>query len=244
MVAFSFSTPLVEGLIVFRKNRFIMEVLVNDKIEICHCPCTGRIGNIVFKNIPCLLTLTNNKKTKYTVEAISLNNLNEKKYWIGINQIKANKYVEFFLQTNQLSKFLEIKKNNLIQREKIVGKSKLDFLVDNNIKLEVKTPLIILPLKNNYITNKNLEYKKDTPVFKERFFKHLDELSNVSLHKQRSILICFYMFESLPFVPPVNKEMSIQNKVYDTLNNGVEMWQVNCKFNEKEIKLVDYYKMF
>jgi sugar fermentation stimulation protein A len=244
---FEFLQHLAEGLILKRKNRFIMEVLLNGKIEICHCPCTGRIGNVVFENIPCLLTNTNNIKTKYTIEAVSLNNIDDpNKKWIGINQIKANKYVEFFLKNNQLPKIIKTNKKSIISRERVVGKSKLDFLINNEIRIEVKTPLIILPLKNSYITNKNLKFKENnSPISTDRFLKHLNELAISSANKHKSILICFYMFEAEPFVPPKKQDnnIDIHNGVKNSLDSGVEMWQVNCKFSEDYIKLVDYYPL-
>jgi sugar fermentation stimulation protein A len=243
-----FPQQLTEGLILKRKNRFIMEVLLNGGLEICHCPCTGRIGNIVFENIPCLLTPTNNIKTKYTIEAISLNDVNApNKKWIGINQISANKYVEFLLRNNQLPKIIKINKKSIISRERFIGKSKLDFLIDDEVRLEVKTPLIILPLKSSYVTNRNLKFKNsNSPISTDRFLKHLNELSISSVNKHRSIMICFYMFEAEPFVPPKkqNDNIAILDGVKNSIDSGVEMWQINCKFNEKYVELVDYYTIF
>jgi sugar fermentation stimulation protein A len=71
---YKFQKPLIEGVISSRPNRFLMNVDINNKTNLCHCPSTGRIGNIIFKDIPCLLSKSENKlrKTKYTVEAISL----------------------------------------------------------------------------------------------------------------------------------------------------------------------------
>ena len=45
-----FETPLVEGVICKRRNRFIMEVEIEGAAHDCHCPVTGSIGNIVMKN--------------------------------------------------------------------------------------------------------------------------------------------------------------------------------------------------
>jgi sugar fermentation stimulation protein A len=64
---------MIEGIIRKRPNRFIMEVEIAGKIELAHCPVTGKIGSFDFKNTPCLLSKSNNpkRKTKFTVEAIS-----------------------------------------------------------------------------------------------------------------------------------------------------------------------------
>ncbi len=99
MNKYKFKDNLTEGIITSRPNRFIMLVNFNGKIEEAHCPSTGKIGNIEFNNIPCLVSKSNNKnrRTKYTVEAISLDNPNKKeKSWIGINQNRINEYVKFF----------------------------------------------------------------------------------------------------------------------------------------------------
>ncbi|MFV0598815.1 MAG: hypothetical protein ACK5M0_03715 [Bacteroidales bacterium] len=150
-----FETPLTEGIIVSRKSQFTMIVNVGNEEIRCHCPTTGRIGNIDLNNRPCLLSKSNDpkRKTPYTVEAVSLNQIEDvKKNWIGINQIAVNKYVEFFLSNGHFKDM--VSKNDTILREQFLGASKLDFLI-NDIYLEVKTPLQNLQLEiPNYIKQK------------------------------------------------------------------------------------------
>lgn len=43
---YKFKHELQEGVLVRRSSRFTMDVLIDDKIINCHCPTTGRIGNI------------------------------------------------------------------------------------------------------------------------------------------------------------------------------------------------------
>jgi len=108
----------MEGTILGRPNRFIMLVFLNSKKIFAHCLSTGRIGNIVFDNVPCLLSKANNskRKTKYTVEAIWLNELISKNKWVGINQSAANRYIEFFLRNGRMTKLVE--KGEKLEREK------------------------------------------------------------------------------------------------------------------------------
>ena len=80
--------------------------MIDGTVHDCHCPTTGRIGNIVLSNIPCLLSKSDDgsRKTSHTVEAISLDLPSDKnKSWIGINQSAVNRYVEHFLRTGQFS---------------------------------------------------------------------------------------------------------------------------------------------
>lgn len=75
-----FDKPLQEGSILKRSSRFTMDVLLDGEIIKCHCPTTGRIGDIDTKNIACLISVSKDKKRKlpYTVEAISCNEIVEK----------------------------------------------------------------------------------------------------------------------------------------------------------------------
>ncbi|GHT99203.1 hypothetical protein FACS1894126_5300 [Alphaproteobacteria bacterium] len=95
---FEFENPLIDGIIKSRQNRFLMNVEIEGNVEKCHCPTTGKIGNVVFSDIPCLLSKSTNvnRKTQYTVEAISID---DAKSWIGINQTAINGYVNHFLKT-------------------------------------------------------------------------------------------------------------------------------------------------
>lgn len=97
---FKFNESLVEGVIVERKGQFTMICEINGEINNCHCPTTGRIGNLDVSGLPCLLSKSSDikRKTTYTVEAVSLNSPEDSdKSWIGINQNGANRYVEHYL---------------------------------------------------------------------------------------------------------------------------------------------------
>jgi hypothetical protein len=99
MKQYSFKEPLIEGTILTRPNRFIMLVVLNGKKIFAQCPATGRIGNIVFENVPCLLSKADNpkRKTKHTVEAIWLDELTSKK--MDWHKSKCNKSLYRVLST-------------------------------------------------------------------------------------------------------------------------------------------------
>lgn len=81
-----FGKPLQEGILLKRNSQFTMDVLLNGEVIKCHCPTTGRIGNVETKNIACLLSKSNDTKRKlpYTVEAVSCDELTARnKNWIG-----------------------------------------------------------------------------------------------------------------------------------------------------------------
>ena len=109
MLPFLFKNSLVEGVIEKRKTQFTIQVKYNGGSYHCHCPSTGRIGNLELSERPCLLSLSTDtsRKTAFTVEAISLNRVEDSaKNWIGINQNAVNRYVEHFLRNGGIAYYL------------------------------------------------------------------------------------------------------------------------------------------
>ncbi len=236
---YKFEEELIEGLIKSRPNRFLMNVKIGNKIHLCHCPSTGRIGNLVFENIPCLLSksLNESRKTKYTVEAISLEKVNSKrKKWIGINQTKMNRYVEFFIKNGELKRMISGKN---VQRERKLGNSRIDFLVDE-VYLEVKMPLISLPTANRR-TMKNIS-KFDSFG---RLIKHFDELRKYLKNGKRAIVLLTYMYDAKPFVRPKTDDtnLKILKSAKRAQKFGVENWQANFKIDKRGVDLINYFKL-
>jgi sugar fermentation stimulation protein A len=239
--AYVFETPLIEGLIRRRRNRFIMEVEVNGIMLDCHCPTTERIGNIVFHDIPCLLSKSKDttRRTPYTVEAISLDLLSDNnKSWIGIDQNAANRYVEHFLRTGQLSAM--VKNGGTVKREQKLGNSKLDFLVGNTY-IEVKTPLTKLQveIKDHITTKKAIEFNSY-----ERFTKHISELAGSLKQNERAILLNCFIYNNPGYkVPNKNKNSNyIKGVVQSCIRQGIEIWQINFKITPEEVNLIRYFE--
>jgi sugar fermentation stimulation protein A len=227
---YTFTKPLIEGTIKSRPDRFIFMVDINGKVQKCHCPSTGRIGNIEFDNVPCLLSENApGRFTQYTVEAIS----SDRKNWIGINQNKANHYIDFFLKTRQLSK---IAAGN-IQRESRIGYSKIDFIVGNTY-VEVKTPLMDVP---GEFTKR--EFAKFDSF--DRMIKHFKELSNLLNYGWKAVILLCYMYDAKPFTPPPadGDSWRMQRAAMMATRKGVETWQANLKIDKNGIELVKYFRL-
>ena len=236
---YKFKEPLIEGLILARPNRFLMDVRINKKVYRCHCPSTGRIGRVVFENVPCLLSKATNKerKTPYTVEAISLDAVAKKsKKWIGINQMRMNDYVKFFLENNLFPKMI---KGEQIQREKKLGNSRIDFLVDEDY-LEVKMPLITLPEGDG---EKKAPHSKFDSF--DRLIKHFQDLTKSLKEGTKAIVLLTYMYPAKPFERP--KKDKTNSKILKVANEaqskGVENWQANFKIDRIGVTLIKYFKL-
>lgn len=237
-----FLSPLIEGVILSRKWQFIIFAEINGKECRCHCPCTGRIGNIDIAGRPCLLLKSNdkNRKTQYTVEAISLNKPEDPlKSWIGINQNNANRYVEYCLQNNELSDMVLLK--NTVLREQIIGNSKLDFLVDDTY-IEVKTPLLNIQLEiPEYVRRKKVALFSSI----DRFCKHVIDLKNSLKNHQRAIMLLVFLYDN-PGFKVLTRSASfekIRKLTNDAFSSGVELWQANFKITPEEVMLNRYFKL-
>ena len=239
---FIFDTPLIEGTIQKRPNRFIMQVELDGTIYDCHCPTTGRIGNIVLEGIPCLLSKSAGtaRKTPFTVEAISLDlPTTAKKTWIGINQNAANRYVEHYLKNGGFSDMVG-KANQEVYREQKIGISKLDFRI-NNTYLEVKTPLQQLQIDiPSYIKTKKVTPFSST----DRMIKHVTELTKSLQDHERAIFLSCFIYDNPGFrvierstnYEQVTKVMSKSHAA------GVETWQANFEITPDRVRLLRYFQ--
>ena len=229
-----FSEKLIKGLIKSRPNRFIMMVEVDGKLEKCHCPSTGRIGKMDFHNISCLLSKSNSsvRKTNYTVEAFYPEPQND--LVIGINQTKANSYINFFLKENQLQKMIEASD---VKREVFLNKSKIDFFINDNCYLEVKTLLNDIPFGTKKVSNTFDSF--------ERLMRHYAEISSQITKGQKAIVLLCNLYNAKPFIPPKNRERSdhIRKAVKKAISKGLEHWQINLQIDSRRISLVDYFKI-
>jgi sugar fermentation stimulation protein A len=234
---FEFKTPLIEGLIKSRPNRFIMNVEINGNVEKCHCPTTGKVGNIIFKDVQCLLSKSENssRKTSYTVEAFFNE---ENKTLVGINQTAINRYVEHFLKFGLFNP-----SNEKVQREQTIGSSRLDFRVGNTY-IEVKMPLFYL-----FADSESLEAQAPTAL--ERFIKHVNELGNslennrIHGSNNRAILLTCFMFDSPKFTPP--KQTKQNTKVVETIKKsmgkGIEIWQLNLSIDKFGVNFIRNFEI-
>lgn len=235
MPEYRFAETLIKGLIKSRPNRFIMMVEIDGVVEKCHCPSTGRIGNIDFKDIPCLLSRSDSakRKTNYTVEAIYPVTKNDT--IVGINQVKANTYVNFFLENNLLPKMVLV---DAVKREVFLNKSKIDFLVNNNCYVEVKTLLKDIPFGS----------KKPQRRFDsfDRLLRHYTEISTKISENQKSMVLLCNLYDAQPFTPPVTSEIGtskVRKVVKQAIDNGIEHWQVNLNVTAEGVSLIDYFKV-
>jgi len=211
-----------------------MLVKAEGKALRCHCPTTGRLGDLKLEGLPCLYSTARGgkRKTAYTVEAISSSQRGDS--WIGINQTAANRYFEFFLRRGDLSRMA----SGDVKREVKLGASRIDFLV-GGAYVEVKTPLIMLPAGRGV---KRVSRSKFDSF--DRLIRHMDELRKSLTAGRRAIIVLCYLYDAKPFRSPARDRTN--SKILDAARlaeaAGVERWQVNLRVDREGVSLIRYFR--
>ncbi|MFI6700216.1 DNA/RNA nuclease SfsA [Streptomyces sp. NPDC050509] len=232
-----FPEPLTRATIVRRPNRFIIDADVDGSETACHCPTTGRIGNLVLDGLDCLLSRSHNpaRKTPYTVEAVSVDAPGaDHPVWIGINQNAANRYVEQALVHHMLPKIVTA---HSVLREQTLGRSRLDFLVDDTY-VEVKTPLDSLQVA----LGDHVRTRPSPPLAStDRLVKHIGELGRSLRAHQRAVMLVCFLYDNPGFkVRPSSHHDEVQASVSQAVQDGVEIWQVNFRLDTTGVRVARY----
>lgn len=233
-----FDKPLTKAVIKERINRFIFIVdIAGSEVE-AHCPSGGTIAGIPrkdFRHIKCLISDHEdkpNRRTRYTVEAVSLDN---GATYMGINQTASNHYVYQLLQDENVQHELDI--NGPVVREKKLGDSRIDFKADDAY-IEVKTMVAEYYGK----ASKQLRslMKPQEPSI-ERAQKHIRELTReINSHNSKAIVLTVFQYDAPKFTPPVDnpKYKDFVEDLKIAKASGVRQFQVNLRITSKYVELL------
>lgn len=233
-----FDKPLLKALVKERINRFIFIVELNGELVEAHCPSGGTIAGIPRKlmtQLPCLLSDHEdkpNRRTRYTVEAISLDN---GRTYMGINQTASNHYVHQFLQDKNVQHTLDI--DGYVAREKKLGNSRIDFKV-NDTYIEVKT--MVAEYYGKASKQLMILMKPQEPSV-ERMQKHIRELTHeVNTHESKAIMLTVFQYDAPKFEPPVDnpKYAEFVEDLKIAKASGVRQVRMNLCVTDTHIELL------
>lgn len=233
-----FDKPLTKAVIKERINRFIFIVELDGTEVEAHCPSGGTIAGIPrkdFKSIKCLLSDHEdkpNRRTRYTVEAISLDN---GATYMGINQTASNHYVHQLLQDESVQNTLGI--NGPVVREKRLGNSRIDFKTDDAY-IEVKT--MVAEYYGKASKHLKILMKPQEPSI-ERIQKHIRELTReVDAHKSKAIMLTVFQYDAPKFTPPVDnpKYAEFVEDLKIAKASGVRQVRMNLRITDKYVELL------
>ena len=221
-----FKETLLQGTLIKRYKRFFADIRYNNKNLVAHCPNTGSMLGLLEKDNKVWFSKSNNpnRKLKYTLEIIEVNN---KK--IGINTLLTNKIVLDALQNKKidaLSKFF-----NIQTEVKFTKKTRFDFLLSN------KKSKCFLEVKNvTLFRNKNIAEFPDSVT--SRGTKHLLELIKAKKLGFKSYILYLIQREncdSFKIADDIDKKYKLA--LTKALKCGVKVLCYDCKLSNEEIKL-------
>ena len=233
-----FEQPLIKAKIKARINRFIFIVEVDGQKVEAHCPSGGTIAGISrkdFKDIECLMSdhgTETSRRTRYTVEAISLD---DGLTYAGINQTRSNRYVEYFLQDDEVKNILQIKEE--VKREKKLGDSRIDFKT-GDCYIEVKTMVADYYCKAS--PRLTALMREQHPSI-ERMQKHVRTLTDeIKANNSRAAIINVFQYDAPTFEPPVDDPVYAEfvEDLKIAKAAGLRQYQINIRITETYAELI------
>ncbi|MFZ7104917.1 MAG: DNA/RNA nuclease SfsA [Peptococcaceae bacterium] len=213
---------LEKGVFIKRENRFLATVELQGKIVNAHVPNTGRMAELLVPGAKVWVEKAE-KSTRKTGYDLLL--VNKDGFYICLNAQLANTLFAIWLAKGKLPDF-----KNCIKcaKEKIVGKSRIDFFLeftDYSYLVEVKSV--------NLVENKTAKFP-DAPTV--RGSRHLEELLNFQKQGQKAAVVFIVMREDAEKFSPNDKRDPLFG---DTLrkagNSGVEVYAYTCLINPRGI---------
>jgi sugar fermentation stimulation protein A len=133
----SVASNLEKGVFLRRLNRFVGEfVNKNGDIALCHILNPGRMKEFLVKDAPILVEKSQSKQRKLNYSLIYVQ---KKDVLIGIDSILPNKLFEDALKNRKIEEFKNYTEYYREYPYGHDGKSKIDFLIDGKIFVEIKS---------------------------------------------------------------------------------------------------------
>jgi len=220
----NFSDSCITAKFVQRAKRFLIEVLYKEKKFWAHTNNTGSMLGLLNPGNDVLLSYSNNPKRKY---AYTLELIKKFDFWVGVNTMIPNKILYLAWKNNCIP---ELKKYNSFQKEKKIGKSRLDAFLEG-------------PDGELWIEAKNVTLVEDDVAFfpdavTERGQKHIKELIELSKSNKRVAL--FFLIQrpdSKCFAPADFIDLKYSKLFYEAIKHGIEIWPYTCIISNFGIKL-------
>ena len=221
-----FTKSLIKGKLIKRYKRFFIDVKLNKKIVIAHCPNTGSMKGLLDEGNEVYLLKNDDpkRKLKYGLEIIKA-----QKNLVGVNTHFANKIVNHGLANNLIK---ELKDNDEIKPEVFFNKeTRFDFLIKkNNQKSFVEVKNVTL------FRNKNTAEFPD--AITSRGSKHLLTLIESIKKGYKSYLLFLMQVQNIEYFKIAKDiDLNYYKNYLLAKKAGVNFLAYRCKINSKEIKI-------
>lgn len=215
---------IIEGIFIKRPNRFIAEVLINNKPEIVHVKNTGRCKEILQEGTKVYLQKSNNpnRKTKYSLISAYKNDM-----LINIDSQIPNYVVYEALQNNKIPNLTNL---SYLKKEQKYKNSRFDLYYEQHKRkgyIEVKG----VTLEHN-----GLAMFPDAPT--ERGTKHVNELIDATQNGYEGYLFLLIQINNIyRFTPNYQTDEKFGNTLKKAYNAGVKILCYNSLVTKNEITI-------
>ena len=211
---------IVKGEFVDRPNRFIANVIINGKTEVCHVKNTGRCKELLIKGATVYLQKADNsnRKTQYDLIAVQK----------GDRLINMDSQIVNSVAIEYLPKMFD--DITYIKPECKYGNSRFDIYV------ETKTDKIFVEVKGVTLENDGVVRFPDAPT--ERGVKHLKELQKAVTEGYRAyVLFVVQMDNAIYFEPNRETHPEFAETLKIAREKGVNVIACQCDVTPDSIRI-------
>ena len=229
-IVLKLTSEILIGKIQKRYKRFLADIeLDSGEVITVHNANTGSMKTCWEPGWPALIAHSGNPDRKYPY---GLEMLHNGETWIGINTARANKIVYEALEQKIIK---ELSEYNIIQPEKKVGDSRIDFYLTNDN--DENLPPVYLEVKNVTLLGENkMALFPDAETIRGQ--KHLQELIMLQSSGYRAVMFYLVQREDVDsFCPAFEIDPAYADLLSLAIEAGVEVLVYGCSLNEKEIKI-------
>lgn len=214
-----------EGIFLSRPNRFIAEVEIDGKVEICHVKNTGRCKELLVTGARVFLEESGNpmRSTKFDLVAVEKGDL-----LINMDSQAPNKVIYEWLSEG---KFFE--NVSLIKPECKFENSRFDLYV------ETDRDKIFCEVKGVTLEKDGVVMFPDAPT--ERGVKHINEL--ISAAEQGYLAYIFFVIQMDRceyFTPNAETHREFAEALKNASKRGVNIVALTCDVTENSLKIKDF----
>jgi len=204
-----------EGIFISRYNRFIAEVEINGKIEICHVKNTGRCKELLIPGTKVYVNATDNpsRATKFDLVAVCKGDT-----LINMDSQAPNRAFGEYLRQG---KFLDIGVPAVVRAEAKYGASRFDFYI------ETAAMKAFIEVKGVTLEENSIAMFPDAPT--ERGIKHLNELATcISSGYDAYVVFVIQMKGISHFTPNYKTHAAFGETLVKVADIGVKVVAYDC----------------
>lgn len=207
-----------------RPNRFIAEIIVDGKKEICHVKNTGRCREILIEGTPIFVQEQDKpeRKTKYDLISVYKGDR-----LINIDsQVPNRVFHEWLINTGYLGEI------SLIKPEQKFLESRFDFYIESFNKK------IFIEIKGVTLENSGVALFPDAPT--ERGLKHLKELMHAKRMGYDAYAVFIIQMKDIKhFSPNYGTHKAFGQALKEVKKAGVGILALDCEVTEDSIEAKD-----